>query len=87
MKRFLLSFILVLTMVLIFAFTINAEEITVVDGTDEIIYSDCIIEGLNVEIPPVSKGFTFALDTVTLTAKVKSWAYSKDAVNVRLKML
>ena len=37
MKRFLLSFILVLTMVLIFAFSVNAEEITVVDGTDEII--------------------------------------------------
>jgi len=83
LRKILLILTVALFAIVIFAFTVSAETITVVDGVDEIILGECVIEGIDVEIPAVSKGFTFALDTEARTAKVTSWAYSKDAENGR----
>ena len=54
MKKSLLSFVNLLTMIIFFAFIVNAEEITIVDGTDDITLGECIIEGLDKEIPKAS---------------------------------
>lgn len=79
MKKILLAFIIALFATITLAFTVGAEEITVVDGTDDIALGNCVIEGLNKEIPSPSAGFTFVLDTETQTAKITKWANYADA--------
>ena len=78
MKKLLLTIVIALFAVITLAFAVSAETITVVDGTDDITLGDCVIEGLNKEIPSPSKGFTFVLDTDTQTAKITKWANYAD---------
>ena len=78
MKKLLLTIVIALFAVITLAFAVSAETITVVDGTDDITLGDCVIEGLNKEIPSPSKGFTFVLDTDTQTAKITNWANYAD---------
>ena len=78
MKKLLLTLVIALFAVITLAFAVSAEEITVVDGTDDITLGDCVIEGLGKEIPEASKGLTFILNTETQTAKVTKWANYAD---------
>ena len=82
MKKLLFTLAIAISLLLVMAFAVCAEEITVVDGTDNITLGDCVIEGLDRDIPDPSSGFTFVLDTETKTAKITAWAYSAgDAEN------
>ena len=85
MKKSLLILVIALLAVITFAFTVNAESITVVDGTDNITLGECVIEGIDREIPDASAGLTFVLDTETQTAKVTKWAnYADSTLGVSL---
>lgn len=79
MKKSLLILILAILAVVALAFTASAEEITVTDdGTAGITLGQCVIEGLDREIPASSSGFTFVLDTEAKTAKITKWANYAD---------
>ena len=79
MKKLFLATIIAVSLLLVMAVAVCAEQITVVDGTDDIELGDCVIEGLDREIPEPSEGFTFVLDTETKTAKATAWANKADA--------
>lgn len=79
MKKLFLAMIIAVSLLLVMAVAVCAEQITVVDGTDDITLGDCVIEGLDREIPKPSAGFTFVLDTETKTAKATAWANKTDA--------
>ncbi|MBE6663192.1 MAG: hypothetical protein E7602_01675 [Ruminococcaceae bacterium] len=78
MKKLFLAMIIAVSLLLVMAVAVCAEQITVVDGTDDITLGDCVIEGLDREIPKPSAGFTFVLDTETNTAKATAWANKTD---------
>lgn len=80
MKKALLMLALVATMMVMLCFVVSAETITVVDdGTTEITLGECIIEGLDKELPDPSRGFTYELNTENGTAKITNWANVADA--------
>ena len=79
MKKLLLILALTFSMTIILCFAISAETITVEDnGTVDIILGECVIENLNKQLPEPSRGFTYALNTETKTAKITSWANKND---------
>lgn len=80
MKKLLITFLLVMLLTLTMVVVSSAQEITVVDdGTTEITLGECVIEGLDREIPSPSNGFTYVLNTDTKTAKITNWANYADA--------
>ena len=79
MKKLLFTIAIAISLLLVMTFAVCAEQITVVDGTDDITLGDCVIEGLDREIPKPSEGLTFVLDTETKTAKATAWANYQDA--------
>ena len=71
MKKLLLILALTFSMTIILCFAISAETITVEDnGTVDITLGECVIENLNKQLPEPSRGFTYALNTETKTAKI-----------------
>ena len=79
MKKTLLALAFVLLTMVMLCLVVSAETITVVDdGTTEITLGECIIEGLDKELPAPSKGFTYVLDTENGTAKITKWANVAD---------
>ena len=80
MKKILFTLALTIMMLLTMALMVSAEEITVVDGTDEITLGACVIEDLGREIPEPSSGFTYVLNTETMTAKITKWENYADPV-------
>ena len=77
-KKFLLLTALVFVLVGVLAISASAAKITVVDGVDNITLGNCVIEGLDREIPNPSSGFTFELDTDTSTANITKWVDYAD---------
>ncbi len=78
-KKLLLMVAMIAVLVCLFAISVSAETITVADdGTTDIVLGDCVIEGLDREIPAPSSGFTFVLDTDLKTAKITKWADYAD---------
>ena len=77
-KKFLLLTVLVFVLVGVLAISASAAKITVVDGVDSIALGNCVIEGLDKEIPNPSSGFTFELDTGTITANITKWVDYAD---------
>ena len=81
MKKLIITFAIALLLGALLAFSVSAEEIKIVDdGSVELELGECVIEGINVQIPNVSRGFSYTLDTVTKTAKITKWAYYADPV-------
>ena len=79
MKKLITLLSVAFVLVFLMAFVISAETITVTDdSTTEITLGDCVIEGLDREIPQPSRGFTYQLDTEAKTAKVSDWANKTD---------
>lgn len=79
MKKTLLALAFVLLTMVMLCLVVSAETITVVDdGTTEITLGECIIEGLDKELPDPSKGFTYELNTENGTAKITKWANVAD---------
>ena len=79
MKKLFLAIILVLSLAAVFTLAVSAGSIEVVDdGTVDITLGECVIDGLDTEIPEPSRGFTYLLDTDTQTAKITAWANYKD---------
>ncbi len=75
MKKSLLVLYLSLLCVAFLALVVSAESITVTDdGATQITLGECVIDGLDKELPTASSGFTFVLDTEANTAKITKWA-------------
>ncbi len=88
MKKTLIVLALALLTMVMLCFVVSAESITVVDdGSTDITLGECVIEGLDRELPEPSRGFTYVLDTSTGTAKVTSWANKSDATLGRIYSL
>lgn len=80
MKKLIITLSVALVLIFTMAFAISAETITVTDdGTTELTLGDCVIEGLDKEIPKPSSGFTYQLDTEAKTAKITKWESYADA--------
>ena len=78
MKKTFLVIFLMLLCVVFFAFAVAAQELTVDDDGTNITLGECVIDGLDREIPKASSGFTFVLNTDTKTAKITKWANYAD---------
>ncbi|MBQ8840960.1 MAG: leucine-rich repeat protein [Clostridia bacterium] len=75
MKKTLLALAFVLLTMVMLCFVVSAETITVVDdGTTEITLGECIIEGLEKEIPKPTVGMTYELDNTTMEATITAIA-------------
>ena len=79
MKKTLLTLSLSLFLVVLFAFAVSAASVTVADdGATDIELGACVIEDLGRDIPSATRGFTYVLDTDTMTAKITKWASYAD---------
>lgn len=78
MKKLFIALAATIVLVFTMAFAISAETIEVVDDGTNLELGDCIIEGLEKEIPAPTRGFTFSLDTEAKTAKITAWANYAD---------